>query len=76
MTIKILNLGFAGVLLRFYLLMAVVILAGFTGFWALGLLALPIFVSALLGVSIGPKEKALSTAPVITMTQKQQQKAS
>jgi hypothetical protein len=36
---------------RFYLVMAIVIAAGFSGIWALALLALPVFFSALLGIS-------------------------
>lgn len=41
--------------------MAVVIAAGFSGVWALGLLALPIFVSIMLGVSFQSPAIAKST---------------
>ena len=45
-----LKLSVAGLMIRLYLMMAVVILAGFTGLWYLALLALPIFLSCLMGV--------------------------
>ena len=48
---KYLNLPLSTLMLRFYLMMAVVIIAGFSGLWFLSILALPIFFSALLGVS-------------------------
>ncbi|MCB0663464.1 MAG: hypothetical protein KDC24_12040 [Saprospiraceae bacterium] len=45
------NLGIGTVILRFYLMMAVVIIAGFTGHWWLSLLALPIMLSIMTGYS-------------------------
>jgi hypothetical protein len=42
------KLSFAGVVIRFYLMMAVVILAGFSGLWWLAILALPIFLSGIM----------------------------
>jgi len=60
--------NFGKILIRFYLMMGVVLVAGFTGFWALGLLALPIFLTALLG--FGKKEeqakRAVLKAKVVT----------
>ena len=44
-------------ILRFYLMMAVVIIAGFTGYWLMGFLALPIFISVMMGVSFNPSTK-------------------
>ena len=44
-------------IIRLYLMMAVVFLAGFTGFWWLAALALPIFLSALLSVRFFDKKK-------------------
>ena len=52
MNIAFFNLSFENVLNRYYLMMAIVIVAGFTGMWALGLLALPVFLSTIMGVSI------------------------
>ena len=46
------KLDFAGVLVRYYLLMTVVLVGGFSGQWWIGLLALPIFVSAITGLKI------------------------
>lgn len=57
--------NFANILVRFYLMMAIVLVAGFTGFWALGLLALPIFLAAILG--IGNKQEAVKTAEIHRM---------
>ncbi len=60
MKINVLELGFAGVVVRFYLVMAIIIAAGFLGQWWLGFFALPVFISALLGMAI-QKEKAVAT---------------
>lgn len=49
---KCFELSFPMIMMRLYLMMAVVIIAGFSGFWWLALLALPIFLSALLAVRI------------------------
>jgi hypothetical protein len=50
------ELSIGGLLLRFYLMMAIVIAAGFIGQWWVAIFALPILVSAMSGISIG-KEK-------------------
>ncbi|MEO1411468.1 MAG: hypothetical protein AAFW73_16380 [Bacteroidota bacterium] len=50
--VEVMNLSPGRIVLRFYLMMAVVLLAGFTGIWLLGLLALPIFLSAILAVKV------------------------
>lgn len=50
--VELLNLGFGSVVFRYYLMMAVVVVAGFAGIWPLALLALPIFISAILGLSV------------------------
>lgn len=47
---KFLDLSLSTLMLRFYLMMAVVIIAGFSGLWFLSILALPIFFSALMGI--------------------------
>ena len=49
---EFLNLTLGTMLLRYYLMMAVVIAAGFLGNWWIALLALPIFLSTILGVVI------------------------
>jgi hypothetical protein len=64
MVMKILGLNIATLILRFYLLMAIVIIAGFTGVWWLALLALPVFVSALLGISFSPLTRREGTKTV------------
>lgn len=55
---KFLQLSITGLIWRFYLMMALVIVAGFTGIWLLALLALPLFFSALMGISFTKKAKA------------------
>ena len=47
---KLLQLNIGTLILRFYLVMAIVIGAGFAGHWWLAILALPVFYSALIGI--------------------------
>ncbi len=42
--------GIATIFLRFILMMAIIIAAGFAGAWWLGLIALPVFISAICGM--------------------------
>ena len=50
---KMFRLNFETLLLRYYLMMAAVIIAGFVGNWWLALIALPIFLTCLAGVRFG-----------------------
>lgn len=52
---KAFELSIGSVIFRFYLMMAVVIAAGFIGQWWLAILALPIFLSIMAGVSFTNK---------------------
>ena len=52
---KLFELSFGALMIRFYLIMLVIIVAGFTGLWWLAILALPIFFTALMGMSLGKK---------------------
>jgi type IV secretory pathway TrbL component len=52
---KLFELSFDKLLIRFYLIMLIVIVAGFTGLWWLAFLALPVFFSALMGMTINKK---------------------
>ena len=63
------ELSILGLFSRFYLLMAVVIVAGFTGAWALAFLAVPIFLSCMLGACAKTKVPVApsSTAKVHTL---------
>jgi len=47
---KFLNLSIETLMFRFYLMMAIIIIAGFSGLWILSVLALPVFFSALMGI--------------------------
>ncbi|MFK7806265.1 MAG: hypothetical protein AB8F74_00560 [Saprospiraceae bacterium] len=62
--IECLKLGFGTMLLRYYLMMAIVVAAGFSGSWLLGILALPVFISTLLGMTLkfGKAEKATAVS--------------
>ena len=60
------KLSVAGVVFRFYLMMAVVVAAGFLGQWWLTVLALPIFLSIMMGVTFGKKkENKINKAPMV-----------
>lgn len=51
------SLGLGGLILRFYAMMAVVLIGGFTGqFWIM-LFALPIFLSAMMGIRMGKNQE-------------------
>lgn len=59
---KFFELSLPGMIVRFYLMMTVVVLAGFTGVWAIALLALPIFLSAMIGIT-GDKKASPKPEP-------------
>ena len=68
------NINIATVIIRFYLMMAVVIIGVFTAqYWLVGL-ALPIFLSVMLGLSIKKpivNQKQLPAREQVTTLQKQ-----
>ncbi|MEM6395725.1 MAG: hypothetical protein AAF741_05210 [Bacteroidota bacterium] len=51
---KCFNISLTTVLLRFYLMMAIVLIAGFSGVWWLAILALPVFISNMIGLQLWP----------------------
>jgi hypothetical protein len=53
------RLDLVSLMIRFYLVMAVVIIAGFIGNWWLSLLAIPIFLSTLLAVKFSRNNKKI-----------------
>ena len=55
---KAFGLDLGTMLLRYYLMVLVVVAAGFTGQWWLAVLALPIFLSTVLGITFGKSAKA------------------
>ncbi|MFK8058431.1 MAG: hypothetical protein AB8F78_20060 [Saprospiraceae bacterium] len=63
---KLFELSLTGMIIRFYLMMTAILIAGFTGIWAIGLIALPIFMSALTGLEIkkAPKNVAKQNTAV------------
>ena len=67
MNMKPFSLSLSAWVFRLYLMMAVIIFAGFTGAWWLALLAVPIFASALMGVSISFKGKKQATEKVVNL---------
>ncbi len=71
---KVYALTMGAVIARFYLMMLVVIAAGFTGQWWLAVLALPILLSIMLGVSF--KKDQANTSRSVQQTTKAYRKAS
>lgn len=49
------ELSLGAMLMRYYLMMMIVVAAGFTGHWWLSALALPVFLSTIMGVRFGKK---------------------
>lgn len=70
---KFLNLSLAGLMLRFYLMMLIVVIAGFTHMWLLSLLALPVLLSALMGVQFKRKPQSSETGKSKSYTSSSQQ---
>lgn len=66
---KTFELGFGTVLLRFYLMMMIVIAAGFIGQWWLASLALPVFLSIMAGITFSPKRKQEATIKALQQTE-------
>lgn len=63
------SLGLGGLIIRFYAMMAVVLIGGFTGqFWIM-FFALPIFLSAMMGVSLGKKQEDAKESKNRTLVQ-------
>ncbi|MDX1407206.1 MAG: hypothetical protein R3330_03705, partial [Saprospiraceae bacterium] len=49
---KFFDLSFSTIILRYYLMMLIVIVAGFSGQWWLATLSLPVFLSCLMALKI------------------------
>ncbi|MCB0522053.1 MAG: hypothetical protein H6577_14455 [Lewinellaceae bacterium] len=54
---KFFGLSLDTLLLRYFLMMAIIIVAGFVGQWWLAILAFPIFMSTIMGISFKSKNK-------------------
>ncbi len=68
-------LTFDKVLIRFFLMMACVIGGMFAGQPLIAILALPLFLSAVLGISFMPEAQPTKEAAINTMEAKQRQAA-
>jgi len=64
---KAFELSIGGVILRFYLMMAIVVVAGFIGQWWLAILALPVLLSTMSGIRFSFKAK--KEAKIKTLTE-------
>ena len=64
------NINIATVIIRFFLMMAVIIAGVFTGQWWLTVLGLPIFLSVMLGISFKKKQETATTSVARTLEQK------
>ena len=58
---KLFEINMANMVLRYYLMMAIVIVAGFSGQWWLAILSFPVFLSAMLGIKFKAEDKASKT---------------
>ena len=67
---KYFNLDWKAALGRFYLLMFLVILGVFTQVWAIAFLALPVFLSVMLGVSFTRKTNTKAVRKVLKIEEK------
>jgi hypothetical protein len=58
---KLYQLSISTLILRFYILMAIVIIAGFSGMLLLSILALPVFFSCLMGLQFSKMKTVKKT---------------
>lgn len=58
---KLFQLKFSTLILRFYLIMAIVIVSFFAGYPILAILSLPVFISAMLGLQLRRSKNALKS---------------
>lgn len=56
------DLSLSGLMWRYYLMMAVILIGGFTGMWWLALLGLPIFITAICGIRLSGKRNGQPAA--------------
>ena len=54
--VKLFQANFSTIILRFYLMIAVIAVGAVTGLWGIALLGLPVFLSAMLGIAIKPNK--------------------
>ncbi len=64
---KFFGINLAQMLLRYYAMMLVVIVAGFIGQWWLALLAFPIFIGTMMGLSFKKDDKAPQKGKIIRL---------
>ncbi|PPK87618.1 hypothetical protein CLV84_0564 [Neolewinella xylanilytica] len=65
---------FDKVVIRFYLMMGVVLLGMFSGYYLIAGLALPLFLSAVLGISFKPEVPVLADSKVLPLAKAKQGK--
>lgn len=73
---KAFELSIGTVILRFYLMMLIVIVAGFIGQWWLAALALPVLLSIMSGISFSSKKKVEAKIKTLVNASEQEKKAS
>ncbi len=64
------SINIATVILRFFLMMAVIIAGVFSGQWWLAVLGLPIFLSVMLGLGVKQKQEQVAVGVSRTITRK------
>lgn len=65
------GLSLSTLVLRYYFMMLVIIAAGFTGQWWLAILALPIFLSCMMGVRFSNDQKSKTSAAFRSLERKE-----
>ena len=63
------------IVVRFFLIMAIVIVAGFLGQWWLSLIALPVLIGAMLGISFKSSSKKAAKRSVVLDPQEKSEAA-
>lgn len=72
---KAFELSIGTVILRLYLMMAIVIAAGFIGQWWVAILALPVFLSTMSGIRFSVKAKKEAKIKTLTEYKNEEKKA-
>ena len=56
------------IVIRFYLMMGVVLLGMFSGYYAIAFLALPLFLSAVLGIRFRPEKHTAAASKILSLS--------
>lgn len=68
--LKTFNLSIGTVILRFYMMMGVVLIAGFSGYWLIAFLALPIILSIMMGITFAKENEVVDSRKISSLSRK------